>query len=126
MQITKVSFTCISHEENGENHAQSEQLRRSGDAGDICSQHIIVINVITTKFLILWYMITNVSFLQLFAFWIFPVCIIVGPMLLFTDLLSTLNVFLSELSKSGIINFAQVGDTVHSITFVHLFSFFVH
>ena len=27
----------ISPEENGENHAQNEQLRRSGDTGDICS-----------------------------------------------------------------------------------------
>ena len=27
------------------------------------------------------------------------------------------------LSKSGIINFAHVGDTVHSLTLAHLFSF---
>ena len=36
---------CISPEENAENRAQNEQLRRSGDTGDICSQHIIVITV---------------------------------------------------------------------------------
>jgi hypothetical protein len=28
---------CISPEENAENSAQNEQLRRSGDSGDICS-----------------------------------------------------------------------------------------
>jgi hypothetical protein len=28
---------CISPEENSENHAQHEKLRRSGDTGDICS-----------------------------------------------------------------------------------------
>ena len=28
---------CISSEENSENHAQNELLRRSGDTGDICS-----------------------------------------------------------------------------------------
>ena len=28
---------CISPEENGENCAQNEQLRRSGDTGDICT-----------------------------------------------------------------------------------------
>jgi hypothetical protein len=38
----------ISPEENTENRAQNEQLRRSGDTGDICLQHIIVI-----RFLIL-------------------------------------------------------------------------
>jgi hypothetical protein len=29
---------CISPEENAENRAQNEQLRRSDDTGDICSQ----------------------------------------------------------------------------------------
>jgi hypothetical protein len=30
------------------NHAQNEQLRRSGDTGDICSQRIIVITATIT------------------------------------------------------------------------------
>jgi hypothetical protein len=30
----------ISSEENAENRAQNKQLRRSGDTGDICLQHI--------------------------------------------------------------------------------------
>ena len=66
---------CISPEENTENRAQNEQLRRSGDTGDIYLQHIIVI-----LFLILWHIITCVPFLQLFAFRIFPVCIVIWPM----------------------------------------------
>jgi hypothetical protein len=39
---------CISPEENAENRAQNEQLRRSGDSGDICSQRIIVITATIT------------------------------------------------------------------------------
>jgi len=31
----------ISSEENPESRVQYEQLRRSGDTGDICSQHIM-------------------------------------------------------------------------------------
>jgi hypothetical protein len=31
---------CVSPEEDGENLAQNEKLRRSGDSGDIYSQHI--------------------------------------------------------------------------------------
>ena len=40
----------ISPEENSENRAQNEELRRSGDTGDICLQRIIVINVTITRF----------------------------------------------------------------------------
>ncbi len=36
LDINRIS-PCISPEENGENCAQNEQLRRSGDTGDICS-----------------------------------------------------------------------------------------
>ena len=86
---------CISPEENAENRAKNKQLRRSGDIGDICLQHMIVITVTITQFLILWHMIANVFFLQLFTFRIFPVSIVVRPMLLFTDFFSTLNVFFS-------------------------------
>jgi hypothetical protein len=41
---------CTSPEENAENHAQNEQLRRSGDTGDICSRNIIVITVTITLY----------------------------------------------------------------------------
>ena len=44
---------CISPEENAENRAQNEELRRSGDTGDICSQCINVITIIITRLLIL-------------------------------------------------------------------------
>ena len=54
---------CISPEENAENRAKNKQLRRSGDIGDICLQHMIVITVTITQFLILWHMIANVFFL---------------------------------------------------------------
>jgi hypothetical protein len=64
-QITKynpgdmsLKLNHISPEENAENSAQNEQFRRSGDTGDICSQRIIVITIIITQFLIVWYMIT--------------------------------------------------------------------
>jgi hypothetical protein len=36
---------CISPEQNAENHAQYEQLRRSGDTGGIFIQHIIIIAI---------------------------------------------------------------------------------
>ena len=39
---------CISPEENAENRAQNEQLRRSGYSGDICSQCIIVFTMVIT------------------------------------------------------------------------------
>jgi hypothetical protein len=72
---------CISPEENTKNRAQNEQLRRSGDAGDIGSQRIIsIIIIIVTQFLILWHMISNIPFLQLFAFRIFPISIVIRPM----------------------------------------------
>ena len=40
---------CISPEENAKNRAQNRQLRRSGDSGDICLQHIIVVTMIITQ-----------------------------------------------------------------------------
>ena len=42
LELNHIS-TSISPEENAENHVQNEELRRSGDAGDICLQRIIVI-----------------------------------------------------------------------------------
>ena len=71
---------CISPEENAQNHAQNEELRRSGDSGDICSQRIIAITMIITQFLILWHMITDVFFLQFLILRIFPISIVVRPM----------------------------------------------
>ena len=58
-------------------------------------QYLIVIIAIVLQFLILWHMVANVFFLQLLAFRIFPISIVVRPMFLFTDLLSALNVFFS-------------------------------
>jgi hypothetical protein len=46
--------------------------------------------------------LANVFFLQLVAFRIFPVSIVVTPMLLFTNLLSTLDVLFSYCAFSGI------------------------
>jgi hypothetical protein len=54
----------ISPEENAQNRAQNEELRRSGDTGDICSQRIIVITVTITQFLILWLMIATTYLTQ--------------------------------------------------------------
>jgi hypothetical protein len=70
---------CISPEENAKNRAQNEQLRRSGDIGDVCSQHIIVITVTITQFFRI--LVANILFLQLFGFRIFPICIVVRTML---------------------------------------------
>jgi hypothetical protein len=70
--VMLVLTASISPEEKAENHAQNEWLRGSGDTGDICLQHIIVITVTITQFFILWHMIANIPFLQLFGFRIFP------------------------------------------------------
>ena len=57
--VNHISSPCISPEQYSENRAQNEQLRRSGDTGDICLQNILVITVTITQFLILWYMVAK-------------------------------------------------------------------
>jgi hypothetical protein len=71
---------CISPEENAQNRAQNKQLRRSGDTGDICLYHIIVIIETITQFFILWNIDDLVFFLQPLTFRIFPASIVVWPM----------------------------------------------
>ena len=64
---------------------------------------VCIIIAIAIQFFIFWHMIANVSFPQLLAFKIFPVSVVIRPMLLQTDTLSSFNNSFLIVAFSGIV-----------------------